>query len=669
MPSSFNPSPNNVQGDTVASGSTHQITGTLILSSSIDFNTLTLLGMDSGTLAGPGSYLGLNGDDQVILHVGAGGGGGGGGDVTGPASSTNTAIARYSGTGGTTLLNSGIAIDGSNNMTGVVAISASSYISASSFHGDSYRDPATAGQVLFTDTGGITNSDAGLMYAPGSDTLYIPNITTLGSVDLTIDTTAGQDAKLYLGDDDGNKALFFYNNSAAQVALIDAAGRISGSQIYGDGSNLTNLQAAGSAADSIQIGNNNGAVAIGSLNISFGGTVSGQGSQAIGPGSPVANQAGASAIGSGSHSTATNALAVGTTSVASAAAAVALGSSATGSAANAIAVGTTTKATAAGATALGNAATSSAAGAIAIGSGATTAGAYSIVLGDTITHVTHNHTTVIGSRADVGGVNAVAIGSGSNAGAANAIAIGEAAAPSAANTVAVGKSATSSGTGSVVIGAGASTTGQQSVALGPVNTTTANYTTVVGYNNNASVNYSIVIGDTSIGSAANAIAVGQKTKASGADAIALGQFATASAANTIAIGSGSNAARANTAVFGNSTVPMRLYVSGGFAQTNFYHGAAHVNGSQQLAAGTYNIFDVRYDGATQITASNLVAGASYLIFLSNSVGAAAVTYDPTTFKFPAGTVPTVTQTQGAIDIVSGISDGTAIYCDMTKNFS
>lgn len=36
----------------------------------------------------------------------------------------------------------------------------------------------------------------------------------------------------------------------------------------------------------------------------------------------------------------------------------------------------------------------------------------------------------------------------------------------------------------------------------------------------------------------------------------------------------------------------------------------------------------------QLTASNLVAGASYLIFLSNSVGAAAVTYDPTTFKFP-----------------------------------
>ena len=114
---------------------------------------------------------------------------------------------------------------------------------------------------------------------------------------------------------------------------------------------------------------------------------------------------------------------------------------------------------------------------------------------------------------------------------------------------------------------------------------------------------------------------------------------------------------------------MRLYVSGGFAQTNFYHGNAHVNGSQQLAAGTYNIFDVRYSAATQLTASNLVAGASYLIFLSNSAGAVAVTYDPTTFKFPGGTVPTVTQTQGRIDIVSGISDGTAIYCDMTKDFS
>lgn len=46
-------------------------------------------------------------------------GGGGSGDVTGPVSSTNTAIAKWSGTGGDTLANTGILIDGSDNITGV----------------------------------------------------------------------------------------------------------------------------------------------------------------------------------------------------------------------------------------------------------------------------------------------------------------------------------------------------------------------------------------------------------------------------------------------------------------------------------------------------------------------------------------------------------------------
>ncbi len=46
-------------------------------------------------------------------------GGGGGGGVTGPGTSTDTAIARYSGTGGTVLQNSGVLIDASNNISGV----------------------------------------------------------------------------------------------------------------------------------------------------------------------------------------------------------------------------------------------------------------------------------------------------------------------------------------------------------------------------------------------------------------------------------------------------------------------------------------------------------------------------------------------------------------------
>ncbi len=42
--------------------------------------------------------------------------------ITGPGSSTDTAIVRYSGTGGVTALNSGVLIDGSNNVTGAATV-------------------------------------------------------------------------------------------------------------------------------------------------------------------------------------------------------------------------------------------------------------------------------------------------------------------------------------------------------------------------------------------------------------------------------------------------------------------------------------------------------------------------------------------------------------------
>jgi hypothetical protein len=39
------------------------------------------------------------------------------------------------------------------------------------------------------------------------------------------------------------------------------------------------------------------------------------------------------------------------------------------------------------------------------------------------------------------------------------------------------------------------------------------------------------------------------------------------------------------------------------------------------------------------------------------------------FKWPGGTAPTLSTAVGAVDIVSGISDGTNIYADTTKDFS
>ena len=521
--------------------------------------------------------------------------------------------------------------------------------------------------IHLKSTSGFPNITVESVGAAKNPIFQLKTNTTADMVEMYIDND-GTDNPFYIrrGGTAPPSLAIFDDNNIRLGGTGSPSVQVSGTLDVSGTLKATNgIDPVGSAADSIQIGSNNGAVAIGSLNISFGGTVLGQGSQAIGPGSPQAIAAGASAIGSGSNAIAANAMALGTLASASATSAVAVGTSATGSAANAIAVGTSTQATAAGATALGNAATSSAAGAIAIGSGATTAGAYSVVLGDTITNVIHNHTTVIGSRAAVGGANAVAIGSGSNASAANAIAIGQSAAPSAADTVAIGQAAAPSASGSVAIGAGSTTTGQQSVVLGPTNTTTANYTTVVGYNNNASVNYSIIIGDTSVASAANAVAVGQKVLASGADSIAIGQFATASAANTIAIGSGSVANEANTVVFGNATQPVRLFVSGAMASTYF---SASIGAATNASCSFYNIFNYDLTNTLTLTALNPIAGASYLFFFrQDGTGSRVITFSG--FKWPGGTVPTLSTAAGSVDIVSGISDGTYIYADTTKNFS
>jgi len=53
------------------------------------------------------------------------------GDVTGPATSTNTAVPRWSGAGGDTLLNSGVLIDASNNVAGIVNLTTTGTLSIS----------------------------------------------------------------------------------------------------------------------------------------------------------------------------------------------------------------------------------------------------------------------------------------------------------------------------------------------------------------------------------------------------------------------------------------------------------------------------------------------------------------------------------------------------------
>ena len=98
----FTPNPNITRGPTQASGSTHQMTGSVTISGSLTVNGVAITG----------------------------GGGGGSGDVSGPGSATDNAIARFNGAGGKTIQNSSVTIDDSNNLGNATTLSASDGMSA-----------------------------------------------------------------------------------------------------------------------------------------------------------------------------------------------------------------------------------------------------------------------------------------------------------------------------------------------------------------------------------------------------------------------------------------------------------------------------------------------------------------------------------------------------------
>lgn len=67
--------------------------------------------------------------------------------------------------------------------------------------------------------------------------------------------------------------------------------------------------------------------------------------------------------------------------------------------------------------------------------------------------------------------------------------------------------------------------------------------------------------------------------------------------------------------------------------------------------------------------TNLKAGATYIwIITQDGTGSRTLSYG-TAFKFPGGTAPTLTTDANAVDILTGISDGTNIYCNLTGDFS
>jgi len=116
------------------------------------------------------------------ITIAATGGGGGGGDITGPVSSTNTALAKWNGTGGDALSDSGVLVDASNNITGVNDLTADVVsapeiaISATHATDDTYHGITITG---LNSGASITMWDA--VYLGGSSTWLVADANGSGT--------------------------------------------------------------------------------------------------------------------------------------------------------------------------------------------------------------------------------------------------------------------------------------------------------------------------------------------------------------------------------------------------------------------------------------------------------------------------------------------------------
>ena len=109
----------------------------------------------------------------------------------------------------------------------------------------------------------------------------------------------------------------------------------------------------------------------------------------------------------------------------------------------------------------------------------------------------------------------------------------------------------------------------------------------------------------------------------------------------------------------------------GLARVNINRGAVTLASSASIATdcrvGSVFVL-VLSTNATLLNPTRLVAGASYLWKITqDSVGGRTLSYSAA-FKWPGGVTPTLSTASGAIDIISAITDGTAIYAVLSKSF-
>jgi hypothetical protein len=81
-----------------------------------------------------------------------------------------------------------------------------------------------------------------------------------------------------------------------------------------------------------------------------------------------------------------------------------------------------------------------------------------------------------------------------------------------------------------------------------------------------------------------------------------------------------------------------------------------------------NVFTVTLGGnRTLSNPTNLAAGMHLMWRIKqDGTGNRTLAYG-TAFKFPGGVVPTLSTTANALDILTGVTDGTTVYCNLLKD--
>ena len=325
---------------------------------------------------------------------------------------------------------------------------------------------------------------------------------------------------------------------------------------------------------------------------------------------------------------------------------------------------------------------------IAIGNGANTPGTYSlhISLDDSNSNTTGDQTINIGKDINNQNGYSTAIGHNlTNNGTGGNVLIGRSITTSGDYSIGIGEGAQAGQGGAIAIGQSANSQGN-SVAIGAGAVMGNSYGAAIGYNARANNDASIAIGGDVSVSSNQAIAIGTDTgiDASSQGAVSFGQNADiATSTNAVVIGRTAGATGANSGIaigYGQTVTNANEINIGGKIRYN-----KNATGSIELSAavevptvtisdsgGTTavdgaasNYFYLNAAGATTTVANptKLQNGATYT-FLIN--GGYNVSWD-TAYKFPNGSIPTLTSGSDVISFVS--IGGSYLYGTAQYNFS